>query len=598
MDNTISRAAQLKRLEQRDWQLWAIAILVILSLTITIIGIQAPELIGAPNDISTQLKVYIFGLSFLVLLFCTYVLQTIYALRKLKQQLSSSEMENDEIRSLLETVKERTEKLQISEVNYRTVLERNADAIVVVGQDTLVRFLNAAAETMYGRSAKELLSRPFGFPVAADERTEIKISRPDGGAVVAEMRVIETAWEGEKAWLASLRDVTVRKQAEDALQEAVEEFKKLDQLKSDFVSTVSHEIRSPLASIKNAVNLLASGKAGPINEDQGRFLQMAVRNIDRLVGIVNDLLDLSKIDAGKMPFRFADVDLRFLIDHLVSTYQSQAEANSLGLKLDCPEVLPRVYADEVRIEQVLCNLLSNAIKCTPAGGQVVLSARCLQDTVEIGVADTGIGISPENQRKIFDRFFQVGNSLTRTAKGTGLGLTITKELVEAHGGKVTVESKVGKGSRFSFCLPIFSKKVLEMAELETEVDLYRDNPCITMLMLELRREESLESRKPEEGSCIELLHQLAVFIRKLLPRASDKIVPQPASRRLMILLTGTPKWGGTVVREKLTNALSANPIIIDGVPMPMPTIIGPVAYPEDGTSVRDLIAGLKQPSPK
>jgi len=598
MDETISRAAQLRRLEQRDWQLWAIAILVIVSLTVTIIGIQAPELIGAPKGISSQLKLYIFGLSLLVLLFCTYVLQAIYTLRKFKKQLSSSEMENDEIRSLLETVKERTEKLQTSEANYRVLLERNADAIVVADQNTMVRFINPAAESMYGRSAEELLGQPFGLSVTADERKEIEINRPDGGSVVAEMRVIETTWEGEKAWLASLRDITVRKQAEQALQEAVEQFKKLDQLKSDFVSTVSHEIRSPLASIKNAVNLLASGKTGAVNEDQERFLQMAVRNIDRLVAIVNDLLDLSKIEAGKMQFRFSDVDIRFLIDHLVATFQPQAEASQLALEMDCPEALPKVYADGARIEQVLSNLLSNAIKCTPAGGRVVLSARSLHDAVEISVADTGIGISPENQKRIFDRFFQVGDSLMRTSKGTGLGLTITKQLIEAHGGKISVESEVGKGSRFFFSLPIFSQKILEMSRLEAEIDQYRENPCIAMLMLELGEEESLDSLKADEKRCVELLNQLADITRKLLPRVSDKIIPQPAFRRLLILLTGTPKWGGLVVREKLTNALSANPLIIDGVRVPIPTIFGPVAYPEDGTSIRDLIASLKQFSPK
>lgn len=581
MDERTKQVAQLRRLETRDWQLWSIAVLVILSLTVTIIGIQAPELIGAPRGISAQLKVYLLGLSILVLLFCAYVMQTIYRLRKLKKRLSSTELEKDQIQSLLETVKERTENLQISEANYRTLLERNADAIVVADQNTIVRFLNPAAESMYGRSAKELLGQPFGFSVAADERKEIEVNRPDGGTVVAEMRVIETTWEGEKAWLASLRDITVRKQAEHALQEAVEEFKKLDQMKSDFVSTVSHEIRSPLASIKNAVSLLASGKAGAVNEDQGRFLQMAVRNIDRLVAIVNDLLDLSKIEAGKMVFRFSDVDIHGIVNHVIATFQSQAEANSLKLKLDCPEVLPRIYADETRIEQVLCNLLSNAIKCTPAGGEVILSARGLQDTVEISVADTGTGISPENQGRIFDRFFQVGDSLTRTSKGTGLGLSITKMLIEAHGGRISVESEVGKGSRFFFSLPIFSQKNLEMSRLDAEINRYRENPCVSLLLLKLDPE--VLQVHPE------WLDQLAGLVRKFLPRASDRIVPQSAFSRLLILLTGTSRAGGMVVHQKLGEVLRLNPILLGGSPMPPPTILGPGTYPEDGKTAKELI---------
>ncbi len=581
MDKRTRQITQLKRLEARDWQLWSIAVLVILSLTVTIIGIQAPELIGAPRNISAQLKIYLFSLSILVVLFCGYVSQTIYSLRKLKKQLSYTELEKDQIQSLLQIVKERTEKIEVSELNYRTLLEKNADALVVVDGNNMVQFINPATESLYGQSAEQLLGRPSRFPIAQVQEKEVEIAGPEGRRIIAEMRVIETTWKGKKAWLALLRDITVRKQAEDALKKANEELKRLDQMKSDFVSKVSHELRTPLTSIKNAVHLLASGKSGPINENQERFLLMAVRNIDRLAEMVNDILDLSKIEAGRMQYHFAELDLSPVIKHLIATFQSQAEAKSLKLEMDCPETLPTVHADQSRIEQVLCNLLSNAIKSTPAGGRVVLSALGVHETVGISVTDTGCGIAPEEHKQIFERFYQTENSLTHFSKGTGLGLTIAKELIEAHNGKISVESELGKGSRFSFWLPVFSQRTVEMAGIESEIYQYRENLCISMLLLKLDP-EALQVHP-------EWLDQLAGLVRKFLPRAMDRIVPQPASSRLLILLIGTPKTGGVVVRQKLNNLLRENPIILGGVSMDTPTILGPGSYPEDGKTAREII---------
>jgi PAS domain S-box-containing protein len=707
MDEKTRQITQLKRLEARDWQLWSIAVLVILSLSVTIIGIQAPELIGAPRNISAQLKIYLFSLSILVVLFCGYASQTIYSLRKLKKQLSYTELENDQMQSLLQTVKERTEKLEASELNYRTVLEKNADALVVVDGNNTVQFINPAAESLYGQSAEKLLGRSSRFPMAQIQDIEVEIIDPEGKRVLAEMRVIETIWKEKKAWLASLRDITMRKQAREALRQkeeyfqllienssdiitvidvkgeilydspsverilgyrhgdlvgqnifhfvhpddtahlmgivkkgseelgktivvefrfrhrdgswrmleslgrghlnhsgtvigiinarditmrkqaeevlkkANEELKKLDQMKSDFVSKVSHELRTPLTSIKNAVHLLASGKTGPINENQERFLLMAVRNIDRLAEMVNDILDLSKIEAGKMQYHFAEIDLCPVLKHLVATFQFQAEAKSLKLEMDFSEVLPTVYADRSRLEQAICNLLSNAIKFTPAGGGVVLSARGVHETVEISVTDTGLGIAPAEHQQIFERFYQTENSLTEVSKGTGLGLAITKELIEAHNGNISVESEIGKGSRFSFWLPVFSQRAVEMTRISNEFYQYRDNLCISMLLLELGP-EALQAHP-------EWLDQLAGLVRKVLPREMDRIISLPASSRLLILLVGTPKAGGMVVRQKLTELFRKKPITLRGGPMDTPTVLGPGTYPEDGKTVMEII---------
>jgi signal transduction histidine kinase len=581
MDEKTRQITQLKHLEARDWQLWSIAVLVILSLTITIIGIQAPELIGAPRNISAQLKIYLFSLSILVVLFCGHVFQTIYRIRKLKKKLSYSELEKDQMHVLLQTVEERTEKIEASELNYRTLLEKNADALVVVDENNTVQFVNPAAESLYGQSAEQLLGLPSQFPMARVQEMEVEVIDQEGKRILAEMRVIETIWKEKKAWLASLRDITLRKQAEEALKKANEELKKLDQMKSDFVSKVSHELRTPLTSIKNAVHLLASSKPGPINENQERFLLMAIRNIDRLAEMVNDILDLSKIEAGKMQYHFAEIDLHPVLKHLIATFQSQADAKSLNLEMDFPKVLSTVYADQSRIEQALCNLLSNAVKFTTAGGRVILAARSTPETVEISVTDTGPGIAPNEHKQIFERFYQTENSLTNVSKGTGLGLTITKELIEAHNGKLCVESELGKGSRFSFWLPIFSPRVVELTRISNEFYQYRDNLCISILLLDLEPEAL--------GAHPEWLDQLAELVRKLLPRAMDRIIPLPASNRLLVLLVGTPKTGGMVVRQKLADLLREKPIILKGVSMDSPTILGPGTYPEDGKTAKEII---------
>jgi hypothetical protein len=197
------------------------------------------------------------------------------------------------------------------------------------------------------------------------------------------------------------------------------------------------------------------------------------------------------------------------------------------------------------------------------------------------VTDTGPGIAPNEHKQIFERFYQTENSLTNVSKGTGLGLTITKELIEAHNGKLSVESQLGKGSRFSFWLPIFSLRAVEMTRISDEFYQYRDNLCISILLLELEP-EALEAHP-------EWLDQLAELVRKLLPRAMDRIIPLPASNRLLILLVGTPKTGGMVVRQKLADLLREKPIILEGVSMDSPTILGPGTYPEDGKTAKEII---------
>jgi len=248
----------------------------------------------------------------------------------------------------------------------------------------------------------------------------------------------------------------------DQLEKANLELKKIDAMKSEFVSVASHELRTPLAAIKNSIQLILSGKTGEINPNQTKFLTMADRNITRLTNILNDLLNLSKIESGKIELKFEDVSLKSLIELTVSSLRPQADVKTIKIISDIPEGLPSVNGDKEKIEQILINLIGNAIKFTPEAGSIYVTATPLSDErkggvghkIAISVKDTGVGIPEEHLNSIFDKFFQVEGSLHRSASGTGLGLAITKGLVEAHQGKIWAESEVGKGSAFTFTLPI------------------------------------------------------------------------------------------------------------------------------------------------
>lgn len=247
---------------------------------------------------------------------------------------------------------------------------------------------------------------------------------------------------------------------------------KLERLKSEFISIVSHELRTPLTSIKNALDILLTGKCGEINEAGYKFLDMAKRNVQRLSGIINDLLDLSKIEAGKMDFHFKNINIHQVVDYVKSTLSILAKEKGLELITDESENLPEIYADSQRLEQVLTNLVSNAIKFTPDGKKITITTRLqnaedievhpyFQDEIAklnghyivVSVKDEGIGIAEKDLLHAFDKFAQIENSLSRKVGGSGLGLPIAKQLLEAHNGAIWCNSKLEQGSEFSFAIP-------------------------------------------------------------------------------------------------------------------------------------------------
>ena len=223
--------------------------------------------------------------------------------------------------------------------------------------------------------------------------------------------------------------------------------------KSEFLANMSHELRTPLNAIIGFSEVLGERMFGELNEKQAEYTEDILSSGRHLLSLINEILDLSKVEAGRMELEVAVFDLPLAIDNARTFVRERATKHGIALDVDVDEQLGDFVGDERKIKQILLNLLSNAVKFTPEGGRIGIGARQADGVVEISVSDTGVGIAPEDQPKIFEEFRQVGSDYTHKVEGTGLGLTLAKKFVELHGGKIWVESEVGKGSKFTFTLP-------------------------------------------------------------------------------------------------------------------------------------------------
>jgi signal transduction histidine kinase len=223
--------------------------------------------------------------------------------------------------------------------------------------------------------------------------------------------------------------------------------------KSEFLANMSHELRTPLNAIIGFSEVLQERLFGELNDKQAEYTSDILTSGQHLLSLINEILDLSKVEAGRMELELAPFDLPLAIDNARTFVRERAVKHGITLDVDVDDRLGEYVGDERKIKQILLNLLSNAVKFTPEGGRISITANKTDNGAEISVSDTGIGIAPEDQPKIFEEFRQVGSDSTHKIEGTGLGLTLAKKFVELHGGKIWVESEVGKGSTFTFTLP-------------------------------------------------------------------------------------------------------------------------------------------------
>lgn len=248
------------------------------------------------------------------------------------------------------------------------------------------------------------------------------------------------------------------KKKKDDLEVLTGNLKKMCEMQKEFTSTVSHELRTPLASIKSTVDLVLSGAPGELNEDQTHFLNKTKENVDRLSRLINDILDLTKMETGKIGFKMAPNDIGQLVHAIVEMHAFVAREKGLFIKIQMEKDLPTLSFDADKLHQVFDNLVGNAIKFTDEGGVTISCVKHSEkNCLEICVADTGSGIRDEDKDKLFLKFQQLGDS-RKYAGGTGLGLAICKEIIHRHGGRIWLESQPGQGCRFHFVLPLEERR--------------------------------------------------------------------------------------------------------------------------------------------
>jgi PAS domain S-box-containing protein len=380
--------------------------------------------------------------------------------------------QKEELRALLNNQRVETSRS-------RSILEAIADGVLVTDQHGEITLFNQSAERILELKRAEVIGRSIEH-----------FSGLFSGVALAWMDTINTWMQGPQSFnpmntfseqvsldngnVLSVNLAPVMNNNEFygtvSVFRDITHLIEVDRLKSEFVATVSHELRTPLTSIKGYVDIMLMGVAGDLSEQQMRFLNVVQQNTERLTILVNDLLDLSRIEAGQVNLTFEPLDLRKLIDEVMEEINrlKVVENKNIQFNIELSLNLPRIKGDPERIRQILINLLGNAFHYTPSNGMVKLKAHRLGEEIQIDIKDDGVGIPPKEQERIFDRFFRGDNHMVIASAGTGLGLSIVAKLINMHHGRIWVQSSgiEGEGSTFSFTLPVydFSRQAIRMSK--------------------------------------------------------------------------------------------------------------------------------------
>lgn len=380
--------------------------------------------------------------------------KTISQVNKFKKEIIKTKKVGEVIRQtqvMLRSILE-IEPLGVYIVNKKGIIDYVNSAMIVISGDTYEQFksLNVFELPMYKKIGLDKKIRSVfeghSFKLEPVECT----SHFSKKTTIRNFIGIPYEEETEKKALIFVQDITAIKRAEEEMRKAME-------LKSQFTSMVSHELRTPLAAIKEGISIVFDGIVGELNAKQKEFLDIAKRNVDRLSRLVNDVLGYQKLEADKMMFNMQEGDINDVVIEVEKTMAPAAKEKNLELKIGLENNLPKLRFDKDKIIQVLTNLVNNAIKFTEQG-YIIISTCRHKNIVRVSVGDTGRGIKKEDMPKLFQAFEQLKRDGSEEKSGTGLGLTISKDIIGKHNGKIWAESEVGKGTKFHLALPIKERR--------------------------------------------------------------------------------------------------------------------------------------------
>jgi PAS domain S-box-containing protein len=336
------------------------------------------------------------------------------------------------------------------------IVEHCNDAIIATTLDGTILTWNRGAERLYGYTDEEVRGRHVSLLQSYKREGGDLFQKIMRGERVEQLELVNLTKDGRKIDVALTVSPMLDRSGEvigaSTIVRDVTDRKHLEQLKDEFVSTVSHELRTPLTAIKGFIELVVDGDAGPLSDAQREFLQIAARNTDRLGNLINDLLDVNRIECQQFEIRSEPTDLGAVLEDVVATFRPLAQAKGLEFRFHI-DSLPQLLGDGPRLVQVFSNLISNAIKYTPQG-EVGLRARRAQAGIEVVVHDSGIGLSREEQGQLFTKFFRGRNPVVTDTGGTGLGLVVAKAIIERHQGRIEVASVPGEGTHLRVVLPV------------------------------------------------------------------------------------------------------------------------------------------------
>jgi len=376
--------------------------------------------------------------------------------------------------------------------------------------------------------------------------------------------------------------------------------KHTEEIKADFVSIASHELRNPLTAMKNALEILSSKAAGELTSAQENFLKIAMRNASRIATLVNEYLDLSKITLDKIPFEFKPHTVRDIVFPVIEEFKERAGKKKISLNIDIPSQLPQILADIPKVEQIVVNLVDNALKYTPEGGAITITAQEMQvqvrdnyeqSMVEIVVADTGVGV-PENKRElIFNTFYRINRAIEVEEEGMGLGLAVVKKLVERHGGQVHVESNVPNGSRFCFTIPSYEgeRRDANLRLLfDREFQRARKNQSSLSLIAVFIDNFAAIQKNCGEQDAQKALKELESSVKQSLYHPADLFISHKKGE-ILVIICETQKIGADVICRRIEqNAGKILSPLCEDLQTPLRFRFGVAVYPDDAQTQREL----------